>query len=97
MLAMQDAVRDHSDVMAVQERDRPHRASSALDLPMSERRSDQISQGFRTAPVPSVSYESVERFQEGTFERDADSGNGHSRPRSGKTPQPQEEHGPFGA
>src|SRR2546426_389520 len=97
VLAMEDAVRDHSDVVSIEERDRTYRASSRFDLPTSKGGSDQVSQGLRAAPVPSVPHESVERFQEWTFERDTDPGNGHSRPRSGKTPRPQEEHGPFGA
>ena len=90
MLAVQDAMGDHSDVMSIEEGDRPDRASSHLDLPTGEGRSDQVSQGLRTAPVTSVPYESIERFQEWTFERDADSGNRHSRSPSGKRPRPQE-------
>src|SRR2546428_6112613 len=90
MLAVQDAVGDHSDVVSIEERDRPDRASTRLYLPTSEGRPDQVSQGLRTAPIPSVSHESVERFQEWTFERDADSGNRHGRYPSGKRPRPQE-------
>src|SRR5438132_7870589 len=59
MLAVQDAVRDHSDVMSIEEGDRPDRASSRLDLSTGEGRPDQVSQGLRTASIPSVPHESV--------------------------------------
>src|SRR5438128_728759 len=46
MLAMQDAMCDHADVMPIEKGDRAHRASSGLDLPTGKRRSDQVSQGL---------------------------------------------------
>ena len=78
MLPMQDAMCDHADVMPIEKGDCAHRASPALDLPTGKRRSDQVSQGLRTAPIPSVAHESVERFQEWAVEGDADPGNRHS-------------------
>src|SRR5438094_10472161 len=72
---------DHSDVVSIEERDRTYRAPSRFDLPTSKGGSDQVSQSLRAAPVPSVPHESVERFQDCTFERDTNQRNGHSRPR----------------
>src|SRR5207244_3672170 len=81
------------DVVAVEEGDRAHYVSSRFDLAPRERRPDQVPQCLRTASVTAVPHESVERLQERSFERDADSSHGHGRPQAPKTPRPQEGRG----
>src|SRR5207249_12215793 len=81
VLAEYDPVPDHSDCVAIQERNRADRVSAGFDLPMGKGGPDQVSLRLRTAPVSPIPHEPVERFQERAFERYADSSNGHRRPR----------------
>src|SRR2546427_2366694 len=90
MLAVEDPVGDHSDVVSIEERYRPDRASTGSDPPSRQGFSDEVSKCLGTAPVTSFANESVELFEQRPFEGNANSGNGHRQTRLGKTSWEQE-------
>src|SRR6266511_1084305 len=80
VLSMQDAVGDHADVVAVDERDRADHLSARFPALPDERAPDQLPQRLGPTRESFGADEPIEVVEELPLERDADAVHGHVLP-----------------